>query len=451
MRKLFVWASAADPEILRQCPGERIRYETMGAAILTTAAIATVSATFAVSMALGLRTPFAVVVGLFWGVAILNIDRLLIGGVHRRDTTAGNIAVAVPRVLLALLIGAVVSTPLVLRIFNSEINAQLDLDRQTALAQFTTKLNSDPRYVKIPDLERRIQELRQIINNGPTDTVEQNPTVTRLQLEYNALSTRYQQAERDVICENEGTCGSENVGKGPAYDEKVKARDRLRRELEAKKSELDAARATVAARQSSDNIRVRSNAEAELKTAQAELDDLTAKRKVEMDAYTANTLVDHGLLARLQALDHLKARNSTLGAAYLALLALLAALEMLPIIAKLIMSVGDLTVYDQIRKDTESAEYLVAVTASAERAQIALDASRARVDAERRQTVQQAQRICQAQQEVFDAVLDQWTRRELRKVEDDVDQFLEPREFSSSAPPDTTIVLVPQQQPPRTP
>jgi hypothetical protein len=112
MRKLLIWASTADPAILSQCPGERIRYEAMGAAIITTASIAAVSAAFAASMAPRLWAPIALVAG----IAILNIDRMLVGGVHRRETTFGNIAAAFPRVVLALLIGPVVSTRLSLKV-----------------------------------------------------------------------------------------------------------------------------------------------------------------------------------------------------------------------------------------------------------------------------------------------------------------------------------------------
>jgi hypothetical protein len=458
MRKVLIWASTADPEILRQCPGEQIRYETMGAAILTTASIAAVSAAFAASMALRLWAVVALVVGVGWGLAILNIDRLLVGGVHRRDTVKGNIAAAIPRVILALLIGAVVSTPLVLRIFNGEINAQLDLDHQADLAAFTKSLDSDPRYAQIPSLTQKVQQLQQVVDNGPADNVDQDPTVARLQSEYDQLYTQYQQAEHNVICENEGTCGSGKVGKGPAYDEKVKVRNRLQRDLDAKKAELESARRAATSKQSADSTKVRADAEADLKAAKDQLAGLVADRKADQDAYTAHAKVDRGLLARLQALDHLRSNNSTLGLAYLTLLALLAALEMLPVIAKLMTSLGSPSTYDRIRVDTEAADYLVAMASSAVRTQVAVDTRQARVDAERKQVTRQEQRIAEAQQKVFDAVLDQWTERELHKVDTDVDAYLvqpvatpprtEPHPTHTPTPP---LIFIPQQPAPEAP
>lgn len=450
MRKFLIWASTADPAILRQCPGERIRYEAMGAAILTTATIACVSATFAVSMALHLWLPFAVVVGLGWGLAILNIDRLLVGGVHRRETTWGNVATALPRLVLALLIGAVVSTPLVLRIFDSEINAQLDVDHQTALVAFTDKINTDPRFVEIPALTKKVQDLQQVAENGPADSADKDPTVARLQSEYDQLNTQYQQAEHDVICENEGTCGSNKVGRGPAYDEKVKNRDHLLQSLNAKKTELDNARAAVQAKQSSQGAQVQTDAAGDLKADKAKLDALNQERQGELDKYTEKAKDDRGLLARIEALDHLRSGNASLGTAYLALLALLAALEMLPVIAKLMMSLGRPSVYEQIRNDSEMAEYLIASSNSAQRAQTAMDEAMARVDAERHQVVAQAQHISDAQLEVFDAVLDRWKQRELDQVARDADSYLAPsaQQALPAHPVANGVVFVPQHSAP---
>lgn len=78
---------------------------------------------FALSSALGINGILAAPIALLWGLVIVGIDRWLIStmpidGSHK-------FSLAVPRVLLAILLGALISTPLVLRIFQSEINAQM--------------------------------------------------------------------------------------------------------------------------------------------------------------------------------------------------------------------------------------------------------------------------------------------------------------------------------------
>ena len=450
MHKILVWASAADPKVLAQCPSETVRYKAMGAAILTTAAIAAVSATFAASMALRLPAVVAAIVGLCWGIAILNIDRLLVGGIHRRDTVRGNLLVAIPRVALALLIGAVVSAPLVLQIFAGEINAQLDLDRRAALADFTKSLDNDPRYVQIPALTTKVQQLQQTADGVLTADVSKDPDVARLQTQYDQLNTQYLRAEQNVVCENEGTCGSGNVGKGPAYDEKVKIRNRLAAQLADRKTELDNARIAASAAQATSGKKVQAGAATDVKTAKQDLAAMIAGRKADLAAYTANATDDRGLLARLQALDNLRSRNATLGTAYLTLMALLAALEMLPVLAKLMMSLGDPSTYEKVRVNTEAADFAIAANAALFRMKVAALTSQSAAATEILQATENDQQVADAQQRVFNAVLQKWTHRELSKVEADLDDYLiNPEPAGDQAPenPQEPPVGQPQQRP----
>jgi hypothetical protein len=376
---------------------------------------------------------------------LLNIDRLLIGGVHRRSTVRGNVVSALPRVALALLIGAVVATPLVLQIFEDEINAQLDLNRQAAQEAFTRALDADPRFARIPELERRIAELQQIGHNGPTSTVDEDPAVKRLQREFEQLDAAYQAADRDVICENEGTCGSNRTGRGPAYREKVERRDRLKAERDAKRAELDAARAAAQARESTSRASTQENARTELATARADLDRLKRDRRTLEDSYQVTSTNDRGLLARIGALGDLRERDSTLGWAYSLLIALLAALEMLPVLAKLMMSLGKASSYEQIREDLEASYVAVATASFAERCQIAIADSQARVTAEAQLAADNAQKITRAQSEVFDAVLQHWKDEQLAAVRVDPNSFL----VTDPSTPDTDATVPIFVPPPR--
>ena len=424
IHRFLVWLSAADPDILARCPSERVRYKAMGAAVLTTSAIGAVSCAFAVSMALRAPVAVAVVVGLGWGMALLNIDRMLIGGVHRRDTWWGNLLIALPRVGLALLIGTVVATPLVLQVFENEINAQLDLNRQSAQEKFARALDADPRFARIPELDKRVAELQQIGDNGPASAVDQDPTVQRLQREFDKLDVDYQAADREVICENEGTCGSNKVGRGPAYREKVERRDRLRAERDAKRAELDAARSAAQGRESTSRTSTQENARSELATARADLERLKRDRRALEDSFRVTSTNDRGLLARIGALDALRERDTTLGWAYLLLILLLAALEMLPVLAKLMMSLGEASSYEQIRQDAEAADIALATASFAERCQVAIADAQARVTAETQLAADNAQKIAQAQGEVFDVVLQHWKDDQMAAVNADPDDFL---------------------------
>ena len=64
--------------------------------------------------------PFAAfVVAISWGLVIMGIDRWLI--ISMPTEGKRRFAVAAPRLLLGVLLGSLISTPIVLRIFESEI------------------------------------------------------------------------------------------------------------------------------------------------------------------------------------------------------------------------------------------------------------------------------------------------------------------------------------------
>jgi len=121
---LLVWLSGADPALMSQHRVDRGRYVGMGTAILTTGTMAGVSLWFALTTALGVPALVAVPFALAWAVMIMALDRFLVVSLKRRTGwKAGRyFAAASPRLAMAVLFGFVISTPLTLQVFNSEIH-----------------------------------------------------------------------------------------------------------------------------------------------------------------------------------------------------------------------------------------------------------------------------------------------------------------------------------------
>jgi len=130
----LVALAGAQPEILKLCPHDRVKYQSLGWAILVTGGMASVSMWFALSSAQGLNGIAAVLFALPWGLVILGLDRFLVVSIPVGGSR--KFLMAVPRLLLAVLLGLVISTPLVLRIFQPEINGEISVmkDQQTASA-----------------------------------------------------------------------------------------------------------------------------------------------------------------------------------------------------------------------------------------------------------------------------------------------------------------------------
>src|SRR4051794_19499791 len=67
--------AGARPDVLTAVPGARARFIALGGVLLSTGALAVLSAAFAVHMALGVWWPFALLCGVGWGAVVVNLDR----------------------------------------------------------------------------------------------------------------------------------------------------------------------------------------------------------------------------------------------------------------------------------------------------------------------------------------------------------------------------------------
>src|SRR5882757_7401563 len=116
MRRMMIWLSGADPEILRECThlrnSERIRFAAQGALTLVPAMLGSVAMAYAISTVA--RRPLVYVgCGLLWGVVVLLVDRYLVATIHK-SAVPGRGLRAVPllaRLGFAILIGIAVAHP----------------------------------------------------------------------------------------------------------------------------------------------------------------------------------------------------------------------------------------------------------------------------------------------------------------------------------------------------
>src|SRR3954466_6541672 len=135
--------AGARTALLEAAPGARSRFVALGGVLLSTGGLALLSAAFAVHMALGVWWPFALVLGLFWGVVIVNLDRMLVVGMAHDASVKRNLLMAVPRVGLALVLGVVIATPLTLQVFSKEIDTEVVTMQAEAADSYRTSLESD--------------------------------------------------------------------------------------------------------------------------------------------------------------------------------------------------------------------------------------------------------------------------------------------------------------------
>jgi hypothetical protein len=128
-----------DESLLARVPQERARYTALGGVVIGTALMAAFSMWFAISEALGHGSFLIVIPVAIWGLFIFNFDRWLISSSMglRWYRKAGTL---VMRVMMAFLFGVIIAEPLVLRVFQTAIEKNVQDERSADLADLRTKL-----------------------------------------------------------------------------------------------------------------------------------------------------------------------------------------------------------------------------------------------------------------------------------------------------------------------
>ncbi|WP_086668805.1 DUF4407 domain-containing protein [Lentzea kentuckyensis] len=347
--------SGARADILQKAPGDVVKHATMGGVLLSTAAVAAASAYFAMTSQLGLPIAIAAPVALGWGVIIFNLDRMLVVTMTRGNTKLLNFLVALPRLGLAIVIGTVISVPLVLKIFEPEIRNELVVMQVESVQR--NQVKTDEALKKIKELETEEKGLLEILSGRAVTTAADDPDVKAAKTTLDNAEKVYQEASRLAQCEFDGSCGTGKEGDGEAYRQKKAVADEARGKRDKAARELEATTARVDKRIADGSSTASTAASQRLPGVQAELEVLRKQaenlRKQGFEAAAGDT----GLLARLEALDRITAGRDSGGKADFMLFLLFLCIELLPVIVKLLSLFGKETLYDSLlRRSDEGAD-----------------------------------------------------------------------------------------------
>ncbi|MFY0712782.1 DUF4407 domain-containing protein [Seonamhaeicola sp. NFXS20] len=152
INRFFWWCAGANIEILKKCPTDHAKYFGVGGTIVFTALMASFAGGYAFYTAFKSALP-SLFFGAFWGLLIFNLDRYIVSTIGKGDgtqkITIEEWKLAAPRLLMAVLLGLVISTPLELKIFEKEIKTvveRLKIDEAVILkngdSTFVNNLNS---------------------------------------------------------------------------------------------------------------------------------------------------------------------------------------------------------------------------------------------------------------------------------------------------------------------
>ena len=290
------WCAGAHQKLLREFPSEHSKYVGLGGVILATFILAALSSGYAIYSVFG-DWGWTVLFASIWGLIIFNFDRFLVSTMRKYGVSKRKqFWMAVPRIVLALIIGLTIARPLELKIFEKEITVKV----------------GENMHKKILLNDSLLQKENKVLIQTATD--ERNRLVSRK----GEIEDTLHRLQQSYVQEADGTGGSMHRGienltrlKMDAY---TKAGSMFTPELNQLASSIG----------SQDSI---------LTTARAAMED---KRKL----YEASVNQNVGFLERNKALSDLSDEESSVFWTSIFISLLIILIEIGPILSKLIMPVG---------------------------------------------------------------------------------------------------------------
>jgi hypothetical protein len=172
--QLLWWCAGADAHFLSKSPmQDRVKYAGIGGIVLCTGLLACFSGGFAFYTIFGpknnaIHDSFSwgallgsIIFGIVWGLIILNLDRFIVSSTGKGDgtdkVTWKEFGQAIPRIIIALILGFAISAPLEIKILESEIDSELSAYQK----EYAEKLNTQTDILfkqKVAKLEKDKKE-----------------------------------------------------------------------------------------------------------------------------------------------------------------------------------------------------------------------------------------------------------------------------------------------------
>lgn len=416
----FLWTCAgANKKILRQCPTDYAKYAGIGGTILFTALMAMLSGGYAL-FAVFKNVTTAILFGVFWGTLIFNLDRFMVNtmysdGKHTisRDELLGGL----PRIILAVFLGIIISTPLEIRIFSDKIQSQLLVNKGNVSDE--VKKAHETLYSREKDLltqkrnkETRLVELKQGNVAGISGQIANK-------------EKELSDAEDRLYEETNGTGITKKAGYGPAAKQLQDKVDRLKEELKGLRD-----------KEQMENINNQSYIQSQIEEVQHDIIDLNRLladvraqiKKIELEGGAAQDALN-GLTAQIQALNDIAGYGTDLFWARLCITLLFVSIEVIPTFFKMMIASGPYD--DLLRSEMYKARVMSDKRISDindeinTEIMISTEKNKNKLEAEVLANKELLNQIAQAQSELLSTAIEEWRKSELKKIEENPSAYIQ--------------------------
>ena len=281
--KMMWKAAGADRYILeRSTYSDHIKYACLGGIVVATGLMAALAGGYAFYIIFGQQTAnlaqgteatieaassqtlaviLSLIFGLIWGLIIFNIDRFIVASTGKGDgseaITLSEIKTAIPRILMGIIIAITISKPVELRMFQQEIEVELNSRR-------------------IKEVGKQKKEVSKLYEEE-LELIQEE--IIRLREDINKYETKRQEKLDILNIEVDGSGSIGGVGYGPVAKLKQLELELAKREYDSVKSiNLAAIKIQDIKFSKTDSIMQREIADAE--TSAKSLDGLMARLKI---------------------------------------------------------------------------------------------------------------------------------------------------------------------------
>lgn len=194
VKRFFFTCAGSYIKILEVTPSEHNKFIGIGATIFLTACLAVISGSFAIYTIIP-NTVVAILFGLLWGTLIFNLDRYIVSSMRKEGKFWNELAFALPRLTLAILISIVITKPIEVELFRNQINSELftytaDLQKD-AEEKLDQKLGLDSLRKELAIVDSLRFEYKKIKEGKPTSF-----SFGEVTKEYDEAVQSYQQVKR---------------------------------------------------------------------------------------------------------------------------------------------------------------------------------------------------------------------------------------------------------------
>jgi hypothetical protein len=395
----LLWSCAgADPYILdRSTYTDHVKYACLGGIVFATGFMAAMAGGYAfyiifeprgeaISTALDGATHLptsimATIFGIIWGLIIFNIDRFIVASTGKGDGTEAitwsEMKGAIPRILMGMIIAITISKPVEIRMFQTEINVELQKRISEKLLE-TQKIAEKNFRPAIEEYQGRIAECKQEIAEKKED---------------------HRIAELAFQKEMDGEGGTGSRGIGPISAQKKILADRKLTEL-------------------NDIQEIKGLEIADLKIELAEADAKLKKEKGKAEV-TGNSL--NGLLARIQIAHDLAGWGITL---FITLLFM--AIELTPIFFKMMLIKSPYDFMSDNIKSLLKAEQGIEIKYDFYKDKEGVQRDLV-INHQADSLMKEKIKLLQTQTELSEVVMENWKTKETKNIKDNPESYIDKR------------------------